>query len=215
MKDLYKNFNELKHAEAWGSFTITSKKRGSDFLIFSPHAGGIEQGTSEICKQIAGKTYSYYLFNGTGSNCKRLHITSTNFDEPKLLKLLSKHTYAISIHGMTNAMERIIGADIYLGGMNRNLIEITTKILRENNFNSTNNIEKPESPLSGINPENVTNKCVSGQGMQIEISENVRAGFFVWNFKYKRNREMERTESFYNFCNAIRESILFIRETTK
>ncbi len=49
-------------------------------------------------------------------------MTSTIFDEPLLLELLLKHKYVISAHGMTNTMKIITGFDIYLGGLNRDLI---------------------------------------------------------------------------------------------
>jgi phage replication-related protein YjqB (UPF0714/DUF867 family) len=163
--DKYTNIEDLTSNEPAESFVIAYKSHRSSFLIFSPHAGGIEQGTSEICLQIAGNTFSYYLFAGHGNNCKRLHITSTHFDEPVLLRLVAEHQYALSIHGMTNKMNRRAGADIYLGGLNQALIGITTKILRDNHFAITNNLENPESKLSGKDPGNITNKCISRKGM--------------------------------------------------
>jgi phage replication-related protein YjqB (UPF0714/DUF867 family) len=206
--DKYKNFEDVKKAEDPDSFEIKLINRNSRFLIFAPHAGGIEQGTSEICRQIAGNTYSYYLFAGNGNKCMRLHITSTNFDEPALLGLLRKHQFAVSIHGMTHEMKEQAGADIYLGGLNRNLILTTTQILRDNHFETTNNIKKPESKLSGKDLRNVTNKCISGKGMQVEISENLRATFFTTDFKKRANRETGRTEDFYRFCEAVVQSII-------
>jgi len=204
--DNYKYFEDLRNNEPDTSFDIAFKDRKSHFLIFSPHAGGIEQGTSEICLQIAGNTFSHYLFNGYGNNCKILHITSTNFDEPILLGLLTEHQYAISIHGMTNDLKIEVDADIYLGGLNITLIGITTKVLRETQFETTNNIEKPKSRLSGKDPGNVTNKCLSGAGMQVEISEDLRSKFFKGDFKKKTGRK-EVTETFKRFCDAIGQSI--------
>jgi phage replication-related protein YjqB (UPF0714/DUF867 family) len=210
--DKYKNFEDLKNNEGSESFETEYKNRMSRFLIFSPHAGGIEQGTSEICRQIAGNTYSYYLFAGNGNNCKRLHITSTNFHEPKLLGLLLKHKYAISIHGMRNEMKKNAGAGIFLGGLNRVLIEIATKILREHYFETMNNTEKPDSMLSGKDPGNITNKCFSGEGMQIEISEDLRSQFFQGDFK-KKNGRKNTTNYFKNFCDAIFQSITIFEKT--
>jgi len=210
--DKYKNFEDLKNNERSESFEIEYKNRKSRFLIFSPHAGGIEQGTSEICRQIAGNTYSFYLFAGNGINCRRLHITSTNFDEPKLPGLLLKHQYAVSIHGMTDEMKNIAGADIFLGGLNPVLIGITTKILREHHFETTNNTEKPDSMLSGKDPGNITNKCFSGEGMQIEISEDLRSKFFQGDFK-KKNGRKNNTKEFTKFCDAIFQSITIFEKT--
>jgi phage replication-related protein YjqB (UPF0714/DUF867 family) len=204
--DIYKNFEDLKKIELAESFDVAFKNRNSPFLIFAPHAGGIEQGTSEICKQIAGNTYSYYLFSGNGGNCKRLHITSTHFDEPMLLALLSKHHFAISIHGMTNEMKNKAGADIFLGGLNQTLITISTIILRELHFEVINNIKMPESELSGIDQRNVTNRCISGEGMQVEISEDLRLAFFKGDFK-KKNGRKDTTKIFKAFCDAMVQSI--------
>lgn len=201
MKDTYKKFEHLL-SEQPDDFEIKHKNRKSTFLIFTPHGGGIEQGTSEICKQIAGDSHSYYLFEGKGNDCKKLHITSTKFDEPNLHIMLSKHKYAISLHGMTNEVKKGVSADVYLGGLNKELIEIATKVLIKYGFATTNNIKRPHRTLSGTDENNVTNKCSSGVGMQIELSDDLRAKFFNGNHKYKKYRDTT-TEQFDNFCDAI------------
>ena len=205
-KDKYENFEDLKSNEPESLFDIVYKNHRSRILIFSPHAGGIEQGTSEICVYIAGNTFSYYLFAGNGRDCKRLHITSNHFDEPILLRLLTEHQHAVSIHGMRNEMKHEAGADIFLGGLNRALIGITTKILIDYHFETKNNFENPGSKLGGKDPANVTNKCMSGEGMQVEISEDLRSQFFQGDFKKKTGRK-ETTEMFKKFCNAIVQSM--------
>jgi phage replication-related protein YjqB (UPF0714/DUF867 family) len=204
--DTYRNFADLNLNEPDASFDIAYRDRKSHFLIFSPHAGGIEQGTSEICLYIAGDACSNYLFSGQGKDCKRLHITSTHLDEPVLLRLLSAHQFAISIHGMKNKMRNYAGADIFLGGLNRRLIAIATKILRECHFVTTNNIENSGSRLNGKDQRNIANKCMSGEGMQVEISEDLRSAFFVGDYRKKTGRN-ETTEAFKSFCDAIRQSI--------
>jgi phage replication-related protein YjqB (UPF0714/DUF867 family) len=42
--DNYNDFEDLRNNEPVASFDIAFKDRKSHFLIFSPHAGGIEQG---------------------------------------------------------------------------------------------------------------------------------------------------------------------------
>jgi phage replication-related protein YjqB (UPF0714/DUF867 family) len=205
MKDTYTKFADLKSQQP-NDFEIEQEKRKSNFLIFTPHGGGIEQGTSEICKQIAGETHSYYLFEGRGNNCKKLHITSANFDEPNLISMLPKHKYAISVHGMTNRIKKDVSADVYLGGLNKEFIEVTTKILNKHGFVTTNNSIRPHRTLSGINKNNVTNKCLSGIGMQIELSDDLRATFFKSNHKLKKNRNLT-TEQFDKFCDAINKCV--------
>lgn len=205
MKDTYKKFSDLISQQP-NDFEIEQKNRNSNFLIFTPHGGGIEQGTSEICRQIAGETHSYYLFEGKGNECKKLHITSPNFDEPSLISMLPKHTNAISVHGMTNRIKKDVSADVYLGGLNKELIEVATKVLNKHGFATTNNATRPHRTLSGKNKNNVTNKCSSGVGMQIELSDNLRATFFKGNHKLKKYRN-STTEQFDKFCEAINECI--------
>jgi len=201
----FKSFEELKKARP-DSFRIEMLDRKGDFLLFAPHAGGIEPGTSEICKWFNKNPWSYYVFEGTGENCSELHITSTLFDEPRLIKLLGTKRYAVSIHGMTNDVSGINNSDIFLGGLNSELIKLTQINLKNSGFIVSTNIELPTSLLSGKEPQNVTNRCVSKLGMQIEISEKLRRLFFNGELKRKEGRS-ETTVLFEVFCNSINEAI--------
>ena len=204
----YNNISALEKAESPGNYNIIYSRRKSNYLIFTPHGGGIEQGTSEICTTIANDTHSCYIFEGKlNRNCMRLHIASHRFDEPILMELLREYDYGISIHGMTTQTKNDVGADIYLGGLNKSLISITTEVLSEYNFDSTNNIINPSSALSGKDKQNITNRCARGAGMQIEISENLRKLFFERDFRKSRNRELGKTKAFYDFCEAINKAI--------
>ena len=209
----FTSFSELKKARP-GSFRIEKRNRRGDFLIFAPHAGGIEPGTSEICKWFNKKPFSYYVFEGSGTNCRELHITSALFDEPKLIKLLGKKNYAVSIHGMTNTVAVINDADVFLGGLNSELIKLTQINLKNSGFTVNTNIELPNSLISGKEPQNVTNRCVSKLGMQIEISEKLRRLFFKGELKRRAGRT-ETTALFEIFCNAVQESILGYKQQVK
>ncbi|MEI6851435.1 MAG: poly-gamma-glutamate hydrolase family protein [Bacteroidota bacterium] len=206
----FTSFSELKKARP-DSFRIKKRNRKGDFLFFAPHAGGIEPGTSEICKWFNKKPWSYYVFEGIGKNCRELHITSTLFDEPHLIKLLGKKRYAVSIHGMIDDGYETINADIFLGGLNSELIKLTQTNLNTSGFKVITNIELPNSLLSGKEPQNVTNRCLSNMGMQIEISEKLRRLFFTGELKRKEGRS-ETTALFEVFCNLINESILIYRQ---
>jgi phage replication-related protein YjqB (UPF0714/DUF867 family) len=202
----FKSFEELRKARP-DAFRIKMRNRMGDFLLFAPHAGGIEPGSSEICKWFNKEPYSYYLFEGIGKNCSELHITSVLFDEPQFIKLLGNKRYAVSIHGMTDDGSGINNADIFLGGLNSELIKLTQINLKNSGFIVTTNIELPASLLSGKEPQNVTNRCLSKLGMQIEISETLRRLFFKRELKRKEGRR-ETTALFEVFCNSINESIL-------
>jgi phage replication-related protein YjqB (UPF0714/DUF867 family) len=206
VKDHFRNFEELRKARP-DSFEIEEFPRQSNFLLFAPHGGGIEPGTTEICRWFLKTPYSLYTFTARGLNCRRLHITSTNFNEPTLLDLLSSHDNAISFHGMTNDLSREINADIYLGGLNETLIEVTTSGLRKNGYQVRPNFELIHNHLGGREKENITNKCRSGMGMQVEISEKLRQTFFKGKLGLKAGRGFT-TNQLDKFCNSILDSVL-------
>lgn len=210
MKDKFRSFRELKKARP-KSFRIEMRSRECEFLLFTPHAGGIEPGTSEICKWFNKDPYSYYVFEGKGENCRELHITSIRFDEPKLINLLSTKRHAISFHGMTDYCSRKNNSDIFLGGLNGELIKFTQRNLMTFEFRVSTNIELPTSKLSGKEPQNVTNRCTSKMGMQVEISEKLRRKFFHGELKRKDGRS-KTTALFEVFCNSINESILIYKQ---
>ena len=205
----FKSFKELKKARP-DSFRIEMHNRKGDFLLFAPHAGGIEPGTSEICKWFNKEPYSYYVFEGIGENCKELHITSISFDEPELIKLLGTKRYAISFHGMTDDCSRMNNSDIFLGGLNSELIKCTQLNLKASGFSVSTNIELPNFILSGKQLQNITNRCTSKMGMQVEISEKLRRRFFQGELKRKEGRR-ETTALFEVFCNSVNESILIYK----
>jgi phage replication-related protein YjqB (UPF0714/DUF867 family) len=205
MKDHFKNFEEIKKVRP-DSFDIEAIPRESPFLLFAPHGGGIEPGTTEICWWFYKEAYSLYTFSGKGQNCRQLHITSTRFNESTLLEMLDHHDYAISFHGMTNEISSKVNADIYLGGLNKTLIELTTAELRKNGYKVLSNAELTQSHLSGSEEENVTNSCRSGMGMQVELSEKLRQTFFQGVLGSKAGRRFT-TGELDRFCEAIMVAI--------
>ena len=95
--DRYNNFQELKtntkEHKDWR--IVTKERKHHDILVTAIHGGGIEPGTTELARRISNVGhYDFYSFEGLRKkNNDQLHITSTNYDEPKLhqmLKLLSK-----------------------------------------------------------------------------------------------------------------------------
>lgn len=212
MSDIYSSFNEIKQSEDPRRYKIESNYIESPFLIFAPHGGGIEPGTSEICKEIASNIYSHYDFNVFGSGCGRFHLTSTKFDEPILLQMLKNHDYAISIHGMSDRAKNVVGGDIYIGGLNIDLIKMTTQELTTQSFSATNNIITPSDALGGDSELNITNKCLSKKGMQIELSASIRKEFFTGNFNTKAGRT-QVTGKFNLFCTSIIQTINIYERT--
>src|SRR5690348_10954404 len=62
--DKYRTFEALCNAEKVGiDFDIVQvRRRGAQVVIIAPHGGGIEPRTSEIAREIAGESFSYYAF---------------------------------------------------------------------------------------------------------------------------------------------------------
>jgi phage replication-related protein YjqB (UPF0714/DUF867 family) len=85
--------------------------------ILAPHGGKIERWTSDIAAPIAVDTYRLYRFEGIKRRDNGdLHITSSRFDEPQCLALLSGCSKLVAVHGCEGD-EHVI----YLGGLGRTL----------------------------------------------------------------------------------------------
>ena len=92
---------------------MTKHRKDNNILLTAIHGGGIEPGTTELARRVSnvGK-YNFYSFEGLRKhNNDQLHVTSTNYDEPKLINMLEKSNETISIHGSS-------GDDpiVYIGG---------------------------------------------------------------------------------------------------
>lgn len=169
MKKGYNNFSELDKAEVRGKdFDIKKSNKNSRYVVIAIHGGKIEQGTDKIARRIAGKDLSFYFFLGKKSKGNRnLHIISENFDEPECLELVKNHWKVISIHGEKSKNSEFV----MVGGLDNKLRNKISKHLKQEEFVIT----KPLEHLRGINPRNICNQCNSGEGIQIEISKNLRS----------------------------------------
>ncbi|MCS6715238.1 poly-gamma-glutamate hydrolase family protein [Proteus terrae] len=169
-RDVYSRFTELEKAESGDSFSIKCEYRNSVYAVMAPHGGKIESGTTEISVAIALNDLSLYLFEGKKANNNRmLHITSSNFDEPQCMELLDKVETVLSIHGARDP-DLGIRERVWVGGslheeFRRNLEEKlkTLEILVEFNPN-----------FSGKNTDNICNRGISKEGMQLEITKSLR-----------------------------------------
>ena len=194
----YKSFAELSKSEPEGvSYRRILKRGRSKFAIIAPHGGGIEPGTSEIARSIAGFAFSYYLFDGirtTGNEL--LHITSTLFDEPKCLKLVKTSQVVIAIHGC-GGHEKIV----YLGGLHEELKTRLMGALRKVGFDA----RLADGDYAGLQPENICNSGRSGRGVQLEITEGLRRSMFKG--LSRPNREVT-TDVFKKFVVPIRKELV-------
>ena len=92
MADTYRNFDDLRKHEGrffQNSYKIVAKDRKSKITCIAIHGGNIEPGTSELAEELARNEFNLYKFEGLKEkNNSVLHITSSNFDEPKADKLV-------------------------------------------------------------------------------------------------------------------------------
>ncbi|MEI2326066.1 MULTISPECIES: poly-gamma-glutamate hydrolase family protein [Priestia] len=193
--DKYQNFKQLSQHESSASYKVTTKETKSPVLIFAPHGGGIEGGTSEIAKELS-KQNALYLFESLKSKGSRdLHLTSTHFDEPTARKMVSKYDNVLSLHGYSGNEKHI-----FVGGTDRERAKKLTQLLNQNGF-PAELITKGHDEIAGINPGNIANKNRTGKSIQLEISQPLRSAMFD-SFTSK-GRVSSKTQTFYKFTNLL------------
>lgn len=196
---IYANFKELNNAEEEGrSFRVFIRElQECNTAIIAPHGGGIEPGTSEISAAIADKDLSLALFEGTKNKRNgELHITSTNFDEPRCLALIQSAQNVVAIHGEAS-QENVVylgGADIELGVFIRSALESYEFQVSEHN----------NSMLHGKAGNNICNRGYSGKGVQLELARGLRETLFDSLTAEGRKKP---TEKLNVFVNAVREGL--------
>lgn len=169
MKPDYQSFRELANA-APGQFRVVHANRGSALLILTPHGGGIEPGTSEVVRAIAGDEFSYYCFEGIRLDGNEvLHITSTRFDEPQGCRMVAEAEHVLSIHGCGDRKDRL-----YIGGLDEQWIERFLAAYLAAGFPA----ERGRGHISGKSPRNLCNLGRRRKGVQFELSETMRRSMF-------------------------------------
>jgi phage replication-related protein YjqB (UPF0714/DUF867 family) len=198
MHDKYPNFNALAAAEPADSYSILMRYTDSPIVVAAPHGGGIEPGTSEIARTIAGDVFSYYTFEGkkNDGNCE-LHITSSNFDEPQCLALLSTANTVVTIHGEASESEAV-----YLGGLSTSAQASVRVALEPHGFLVC---EHSNPDLQGLHTSNICNMGRFSMGLQLELSFGLRKSFF---FSLSRGGRKKPTERLFLFSALVRQALL-------
>ncbi len=202
--DTYKNYAELSAHETEGvDYEIeTVDVMGRSTVIVSPHGGGIEPGTSEIAEAIAETTYQRYDFAGIKSSGNSvLHITSTNFDEPRCLNLIGRSSRVITVHGKADDLndppdDRDV---ICMGGLDMTLRERLTKSLEASGFDV-----QIDPSNSGTSVDNICNRGRTGEGVQLELSNTLRQACFE---SLSRTGRTVTTNDFDLLVAAIRKGL--------
>ena len=151
--DRYSNFEKLRAEQAEGrDFRVRVALRKEAMVASTaPHGGAIEPGTSELAIAIAGAQLSFAVFEGTkASRNRELHITSTNFDEPRCTEVVAGSRTAVAIHGESSQ-----GATVFIGGADMKLRSHIKNALVEANFI----VREHENPnLQGKSSLNICNR---------------------------------------------------------
>src|ERR1700676_1605780 len=146
---------------------VTIRER-SRVAVIAPHGGRIEGRASESARLIAGEEHRLYLFEGlrtTGDNFDCLHLASHRFDEPRALDLISSCATVVAVHGYAAP-----GPDVLLGGLNEGLKRQIAQALAEMGFSCLTDGHR----FPGRDARNICNRGRSGEGVQIELSEDLR-----------------------------------------
>lgn len=169
MADRFRNYLELSHYMNEGvDYQVILQTHSNKNLFLAPHGGNIELGTSEIVKFLAGDKFSFYSFEGMKeNNIGDLHLTSHNFDEPRVLKLIQKSEFILAIHGYGFKKKTEV---IELGGLDRSMRERVKIELQELGFQVIDSTIYP-----GQHQNNICNRGLTKMGVQLEIPYSLRS----------------------------------------
>ncbi|TPG21025.1 replication protein [Sphingomonas koreensis] len=189
-RDKYRTFAELRESEVEKrDYRIrVSAVAGSDVVILAPHGGKIEFLTSELARSIAGANHNSYAFEGMKADGNgELHITSSNFDEPEALALVTGCAVVVTVHGLSGDTN-----EIQIGGRDTALRTRIDSNLRKAGFESR---VETSGQFGGTDTSNICNRGTSGAGAQIEIKAGLRRILREDGGRYAA------------FVNAVREAV--------
>src|SRR5699024_387972 len=191
------SFEKLESEEVENEdYTINSKDTGSDTLLIAIHGGGLEPGTTELVEYIAKENnYSYYTFNGIKkSGNRKMHITSTDYDEPLALELVNKSLITLSFHGYDEPNKK----HTYVGRLDTALVKKVNGKLNEDNFSASIEQER----IDASEKDNIVNQNNKNKFAQIELSTDKREKFFK-NISLSRKNRKNKQSAFYAYIKSI------------
>jgi len=170
--DTYTSFAELvRNTQEGKDFRRVIEWRRSCVAIVAPHGGGIEPGTSEVARALAGDKFALYCFEGLRPNGNdELHVTSHCFDDPACIQLVEQMQVVVAVHGCAGEDKAV-----YVGGLDDGLKSRLIQTLQRTGFRAG-----PSSgELAGCYVDNICNRGRLGQGVQLEITEGLRRAMFA------------------------------------
>jgi phage replication-related protein YjqB (UPF0714/DUF867 family) len=201
--DAYANYADLASHQTEG---VDYERRqapvtGATWVALSIHGGGIEPGSGEAARATAAGLMNHYEFAGLKSSGNSvLHITSTHFDEPTALGIVTAAKRCISFHGYQGAPGV---AETSLGGLDKTAKARVSAALRDAGFR----VVAGSQELNGDDPANVANKTTISAGVQLEMSNALRASFFPNGDLSRAMRDSgQRTAAFNAYVAAVRSA---------
>ena len=187
----------LKENKEGVDFEVEVENRISPVSVIAFHGGQIEEGTTEIAREIARLgQYKYYSFIGKKQNKNlELHITSTKFDHKPCMEMVVNSVATIAVHGADEPEDLI-----YVGGKNFVHAHFIKYELRLDGFKVVDEIRPG---LEGYSPLNLCNRNMRNAGVQLELSEGLRARLFGVPDWKKRDKRSTPTNDFKLFNEAI------------
>ncbi len=165
--DRYNSFEELQcHEELDKDYRLSLRDVGSVVTIIAPHGGQIEPRTSDLARRIAGDNYNYYCFEGIKAEDNAcLHITSHRFDEPGAVKLIAHSKVVVAVHACTGT-----AGLVHVGGLNKKLGRLIGRELQDRGIA----VSHDHPRFQGSNPDNICNRGLTGIGVQLEVTRDLR-----------------------------------------
>jgi phage replication-related protein YjqB (UPF0714/DUF867 family) len=185
-------------------------------IVLALHGGGIEEGTSEIALAVAGYhpatfaqatdcfgLHDLWIFEGLlAAGNSKLHVTSTNYNDPIALKLVQISKRCLSLHGLRDAAA---DGKIQIGGRDTELMGIALEELTAAGIPAA--ISNDDADTNGNNPENICNKTTSGAGVQLEMGESYRESLFVPGCNTRELRKNNTNADFCKLVTALRKAM--------
>ncbi len=165
--DNYSSYNSLKaHKTINKDYRIVTRDTASSKAVIAIHGGTIEHETDEIASAVANRgNFDYYGFMALKGGFS-LHLTSTNFDEPRARNLVAKSTQTLAIHGCGGTNQAIT----YVGGLDTELGREIKSSLQAAGFK----VAAAPARLAGTAQANICNSNHINKGVQLELSSPMR-----------------------------------------
>jgi len=201
--DLYASYTALAAAETEG---VSYERRsvpvtGATWASIAIHGGGIEQGSGEVARAVGAGLMNHYEFAGIkSSNNSDLHVTSTNFDEPIAQGIVTAAKRCLSLHGYTGTADL---PETSIGGLDTLMANRVANALTQAGFR----VITAAQEINGSDPNNICNKTTITAGVQVEMSNALRASFFPGGDLSRTMRDSgQRTKAFTAYVGALRSA---------